>query len=121
MTLPAIDIGAVNQVLESSAAVEPFAGAPEPIHGEPSVHLMLATLEATGFTAPFDWQGEFGERLQDLENVEVLQGADLEQLRKIMTAHTRIDRFSDGHLDHLIRTGYWNRCIERLRMLRDEM
>lgn len=77
----------------------------------------LSALDATGFTEPFDWQAEFGDRRDMLDDPAVITSADLELLRKIMTAHIRIDRTVGGHLDGLVANGYWRRCYTRLRVL----
>ena len=42
-------------------------------------------------------------------------------MAKMMTAHVRLDRMSDGHLHSLIDNGYWKHCLSRMEELYSEM
>jgi hypothetical protein len=121
MPLPEISNDAVDEVLRHAPGVMALAQSSERADGHPNLVNLLAAMEFTDFTAPFDWQAEFGPRPDFLQSLEVVDHADLETLRKIMTAHIRIDRFDHGHLERLVQSGYWTRCLERLRQLRAQM
>ena len=118
MPLPEISHDAIDEVLRQAPGVIALAQSSEPADGHSNLLNLLAAMELTDFTAPFDWQSEFSKRPEFLQSVEVVDHADLETLRKIMTAHIRIDRFDPWHLDALIKSGYWTHCIERLHQLR---
>ena len=118
MALPEISSNDIDQVLEFATPVTRLAAQAEPVAGHPDLQIFLEAMDALDFTAVFDWQAEFQDRMDELESEAAIDQADLETLRMIMTAHVRIDRMTLGHLDKLISSGYWNRCIDRLRQLR---
>lgn len=130
MALPPLKKAALQQVIETSHPVANMAimsaevADDVPFTDEASVLQLsnqLMTMQATEFTAPFDWQAEFADRQKALEDPEYIKSVDLEELRKIMTAHIRIDRMSDGHLDSLIKSGYWNQCLARIVIIYEDM
>lgn len=122
MPLPDIKKDAVISVLTSAAplalhgniAAANVAAAPARLV-EPTIQAMLATMQNTEFMSPFDWQAEFQGREAELNDISYVRRADLETLRKLMTAHVRIDRLSEGeHLNQLIASGYWGACLARM-------
>ena len=76
----------------------------------------LTALDVTGFVAEFDY-GSWIADLKDITDPALLDQADLEFLRKIVTAHVRFDRFLGGHLEELFASGYFVRVLERLEVL----
>ncbi|HEY0114598.1 MAG TPA: DUF6508 domain-containing protein [Allosphingosinicella sp.] len=121
MALPPISTEQVDLVLQHAPRVAALAQATGAVTGHPDVGNMLLTMDETEFTAPFDWLAEFQDRPELLQDPAIVDTADLETLRKIMTAHIRIDRQSGYHLDQLIASGYWQRCLNRLAQLRTTM
>lgn len=127
MPLPDVGRDAIDEVLRWNPAEDISADGAAEVAGASAVYEatqlenQLAAMEFTGFAAPFDWQSEFSDRREDLESREAVASANLELLRKIMTAHMRIDRFDDGHLERLVASGYWTNCLERLRDLRSTL
>lgn len=123
MALPPISKSALRQVIEASHPVANLVtlGISSSDAVVPPLANLLKTMQSTEFTSPFDWQAEFGENQESLQDPEVVKSADLENLRKIMTAHIRIDRMSNGHLDALIQSGYWNQCLARMAEIYSEM
>lgn len=123
MALPSISKEALSQVIEAShpvvnlAATKTFSNE----EGEPHITNLLMTMQSSEFVSPFDWQSEFEKDPDSLQDIELVKKADLEQLRKLMTANIRIDRMSDGHLDSLIKSGYWSECLSRLKAIYNEM
>jgi hypothetical protein len=74
-----------------------------------------------GFVYPFDW-GSWQERAEELiDNPSLLAEADLQTLRMLLTTHIRKERFCEGHLPMMIRTGHMTALLERLRELRADM
>ncbi|WP_246761096.1 DUF6508 domain-containing protein [Ralstonia solanacearum] len=57
--------------------------------------------------------------MDDLTNDDLLRAADLETLRKVLTAQIRLNRFNEGYLDEVVRQGKWATIIGRLRWLYD--
>lgn len=81
----------------------------------------VAIVYATDFVVSFDWMQECQKAELAAENIASLDKADIPQLRKLLIAHLRLDRFSEGHLRKLLITGYLEKLIERLRLLRPTM
>ena len=73
------------------------------------------------WVVPFDWPSwnEEAERL--FNSPELLERADLETLRKLLTLHVRRDRFCEGHLSEMFDTGHLTMILERLRALRQDL
>lgn len=73
----------------------------------------IETLSGNGFIQPFDWMiWREGERLVD--HPELLRRANLQTLRKLLTAHVRVDRFSEGHLAAMFESGPIAMILKRL-------
>lgn len=71
-----------------------------------------------GAIAPFDWgtwvRAEGRAYIDDPESVE---RADFDDIRKLLTAHVRQDRFVEGHLLHAFDAGRINAILRRLKEL----
>ena len=77
--------------------------------------------QSTGFVAPFDWPTWIRERGMDwATDPAVVASAGLDTLRRLVTAHVRTNRFVEGHLEHLVASGYLARVVERLREISQE-
>ena len=57
-----------------------------------------------GFIQPFNWSA-WAEGVRLVDNPALIERASLQTVRKLLTAHVRADRFSEGHLAHLFQTG----------------
>lgn len=77
----------------------------------------LAAVYATDFMISFDWMSEFSTALDRMMNPDVLITADASQLRKLLIANLRFDRFCNGHLEWMLRSGYLESGLTRLRAL----
>ena len=81
------------------------------------VSRFLNTLYNEEFIYSFDWSNwEYGVKLS--RNPELIQKANLLTLRKLMTAHIRNDRFCEGHLASVFKSGLVVKILERLRTLK---
>ena len=65
----------------------------------------------------FDWPAWQDEAENLYNDPEALASADLETLRKLLTAHVRKDRFSEGHLASVIREGHVVAIMKKLEVL----
>lgn len=119
MALPDISNQNIDEVLRHIRPLVDTARTRK-INLESAMEAMLLMMESTGFMAAFNWVEEFRERRELLDSDAALSKIDLERLRKIMTAHVRMDRFDNGHLLRLVRSGYWRSCYQRLVQLREE-
>ena len=87
-----------------------------------AVALFVTAMHESGFMIiGYDWQQAFaGERKHELQDAGLLETASPMQLREIMTAQIRADRFCEGHLAALIQNGYIAGFIRRLKALRKD-
>ncbi|MDD1443610.1 ADP-ribosylglycohydrolase family protein [Dolichospermum sp. ST_sed3] len=73
----------------------------------------MAALYQHGFIRSFNWANwEEGKRL--LDDPALLQKSSFQTIRKLLTAHVRTERFSEGHLAHLFETGQIVMILKRL-------
>lgn len=75
------------------------------INYTPDVFDFIKTHSANGFIQPFDWMN-WQEEEQLMDRRTLLQKASLQTLRKLLTAHVRADRFSEGHLAAVFESGH---------------
>ena len=75
-----------------------------------------------GWCYPFDWSA-WGRRngRKYVENPEKLKTARIGTLQKLFTAHSRQDRFCDGHLLGVLESGHMTAMLRRVKELRDKM
>lgn len=70
-------------------------------------------VSGNGFIQPFDWMNwREGEQLVD--DPVLLRRANLQTLRKLLTAHVRADRFSEGHLAGTFESGHILMILKRM-------
>lgn len=73
----------------------------------------IKALSGNGFIQPFDWMNwREGEQLVD--HPELLRRANLQTLRKLLTAHVRADHFSEGHLAAMFESGHIAMILKRM-------
>ncbi|MDR2008856.1 MAG: DUF6508 domain-containing protein [Bacteroidales bacterium] len=76
---------------------------------------VISTFDTAGFTLTgFDYNKWISESKIDIQNIDNLDQHDLETMRKIITAHIRINRFVDGHLNKLIDNGFIQSFVQSL-------
>lgn len=69
----------------------------------------------------FDW-GAWGDEAHSyMEDPDKLRTADIEAIRKLLTAHVRADRFVEGHFFHVLESGHITAILRRLKQIREEM
>ncbi|MGW8250244.1 MAG: ADP-ribosylglycohydrolase family protein [Anaerolineales bacterium] len=76
-------------------------------------------LSVNSFIQPFDWM-RWVEGEQMVDNPGLLQKASLQSLRKLLTAHVRADRFSEGHLAEIFESGHVTLILKRLAEILQE-
>lgn len=75
-------------------------------------------LSEAGVMVPFDWGAWMDAVGRSVEETPgALDGADAETLRRLLVAHVRTDRFSEGHLAAVIGNGLIGRILDRAREL----
>jgi len=69
----------------------------------------------------FDWPKWQDEAERLFDSPELLEKADLETIRKLLTLHARKERFCEGHLSGIFKEGHLTNILRRLRVLRQGM
>ena len=75
----------------------------------------------TRFVQPFDWSAWTSRHERLVFRGEGIENLALEELGRLLTTHVRGDRFNDGHLLEVMRSGQMGRILARLRQLRAEI
>lgn len=75
-------------------------------------------LYENGFIQPFSWM-QWEEGAQLVDNPTLLQNANLQTLRKLLTVHVRADRFSEGHLAAMFESGQITMILKRMAEILD--
>ena len=79
----------------------------------------IGLCETTHFIQPFDWGAWIQDHPRVANRGDGIEELSLEELGKLLTAHVRGDRFCDGHLLEVMRSGQMARLLERLLQLRE--
>ncbi|HET9416398.1 MAG TPA: DUF6508 domain-containing protein [Candidatus Limnocylindria bacterium] len=78
--------------------------------------------DARPWIVPFDWpawaQSPAGERL--LGHPEAVASASAEELRKLLTVYVRSERFGDGTLENVFKSGMLTAIVRRAAILAEE-
>lgn len=69
---------------------------------------------------PFDWTNWQEARIY-VADPRALESADMLTLCKLLTAHLRADRFTEGHLAEVLESGHITAILRRLEQIRSEM
>lgn len=81
----------------------------------------LDALNYTGFVENFDYIS-WAEKRNSLRSVKSMVDEvgqmDLDELRKLMTYHIRVERFSEGHLQQLYDSGFFDSFFDKLESLK---
>jgi ADP-ribosyl-[dinitrogen reductase] hydrolase len=87
----------------------------------PEVDKFIGTLHEQNMIIPFDWGSWSAEAERYQSDPAALEVADLLTLRKLLTAHVRADRFTEGHLAKVLESGHITAILRRFKQIRDEM
>ena len=111
--MPELTQDSAHAIVASYRALQ--TGAAESHPGLSGPEQFASRAVALGLEAPgFDW-GEW-EPVQSrrFESPEVAAEADVETLKRLMTAHLRTHRFVGGHLDRMEEEGVLAAIVDRL-------
>lgn len=72
----------------------------------------IESFYTNGYFVPFEWQHELA--IETLRSVPLLEKANAGEIRALLVANLRYDRFSAGHLIGLLRSRYLQVALERL-------
>jgi hypothetical protein len=85
------------------------------------VEQFLSALYENGFVSRFKWSDWQEEARQYFAQPELLRTADIQVIRKLITLHVRKERFCEGHLSVMIKSGHIAALLRRLKELRTQM
>lgn len=106
------------QLERLATALEPLPPSCEDAEAfEDSLIAFILDVSASGFMVPYDWMQDVAARRSETEDASALQGMDLDTFQRTVISHVRADRFVEGHLRKLARTGYLAAVIARARQL----
>ena len=88
-------------------------------NGHEAVSEFVQTLYDHGWVTPaFDWTELSEEAMEFANSPDKVRQADLPTILKLLTAHVRADRFSDGHFAQMLENGHISAILNRLQQLR---
>jgi len=80
----------------------------------------LFDLDRYGWVQPFDWTPTWLDEFSKYVNDPVMvESADAETIRKLLTMHVRAERFSEGQLCVIYEMGHLTALLRRLKAIRE--
>ena len=80
----------------------------------------VQALYDNGWICDFDWPAWAGVAERYVKEPSLLHDAGFDTIRQILTTHVRMNRFSEGHLAAVERSGHLVAVLRRLQKLREE-
>jgi hypothetical protein len=71
-----------------------------------------------GWVQPFDWMAWQDEASKYVNDAALVESADVEIIRKLLTLHARNERFCEGHLGVMYEMGHLTSLLRRLKAIR---
>ncbi len=93
----------------------------DPYDFSPTVLDFIETLHDESFIGLYDLSKWQEDAVKYIEDAALLDMADLETIRKLLTLHVRKDRFCSGHLADMIECGHILAILKRLKTIREAM
>ena len=81
------------------------------------VMAFLRSFDDSGLLIPFDWGSWQEEAARMCADPSLIQEADLQTIRRLLTTHVRKERFCEGHLAGLCESGHIVSVLKRLKQL----
>jgi len=78
----------------------------------------LEALYDNNWIVPFDWPKWQAKAARYCESPEKLKGAKVETLRRLLTLHVRKERFCEGHMAAVHKSGHLVAILRRLKEIR---
>jgi hypothetical protein len=92
---------------------------PRPVIGHleyhPAVYEFTEVCYANGLVLGFDWGAWSYRARRYMENPNLVKAASLETCLKLLTTHLRAERFCDGHLAEVLRSGHITAVLRRFQ------
>jgi hypothetical protein len=81
------------------------------------VMAFVRSFDDSGLFIPFDWASWQDEAARMCSDPSLIQKADLETIRRLLTTHVRKERFCEGHLACVCESGHIVSVLKRLKQL----
>jgi hypothetical protein len=91
-----------------------------PFNYSPLLSRIMSAIQHSGLKLKFNWGAWQDEAHRICYEPGLLEKADLETIRKLLTMHLRKERFCEGHLAAVCEEGLMLRTLLRLKALYDE-
>jgi hypothetical protein len=101
-----------------SAPTEDGAGSAPSFEGSLEFDQLIQALYDHHWVLDFDWSEWQPVADRYLKNPTLLRDVGLGTLRKLFTTHVRKERFCDGHLAEILRSGHLAQLLRRLQEIR---
>ena len=85
------------------------------------VNEFIYELYSEGFIVAFNWPKWEKEAEKYILKPELLQTADVEIIRKLLTLHVRKERFQEGHLAYIFQCRHIQNILKRLKSIREDL
>lgn len=83
----------------------------------PAVCEFMDACYENGMVLSFDWGAWSDEAHRYMTDPELVMSASLTTCKKLLTTHLRAERFCDGHLERVLRSGHVTAVLKRLQHL----
>ena len=110
---PDFDPGRMNTIAE----VGEHKSGPQ-FEASPEMEALILTLHDRGWIADFDWSEWQPVAERYAKNPALLREAGLGTLRKLFTTHVNREKFCDGHLAEITKSGHLAQLLRRLSEIR---
>jgi len=93
----------------------------EPVVGHleyhPEVYKFMEACYQNGLVLGFDWGAWSDEALRYMSDPQLVRSASLPTCLKLLTSHLRAERFCDGHLQSVLKSGHIAAILRRLKVV----
>jgi O-acetyl-ADP-ribose deacetylase len=83
----------------------------------PAVYKFMDACYENGMVLSFDWGAWSDEARRYMSSPQLVMSASLDTCMKLLTTHLRAERFCDGHLEGVLRSGHITAILRRLQHL----
>jgi Family of unknown function (DUF6508) len=80
----------------------------------PAVYKFMDACYENGLVLSFDWGAWSSEAHRYMKDPQLITAAGLKTCMKLLTTHLRAERFCDGHLEEVLRSGHIATVLRRL-------
>jgi len=83
----------------------------------PAVYKFIDACYENGMVLSFDWGAWSHKARRYMTDPQLVMSCGLNTCKKLLTTHLRAERFCDGHLQEVLRSGHITAILRRLKKL----